>query len=112
MYKLNIMPAAIADQQEAAQYIADRLQNPVASANLLVLPDAGGESLSVCTLHGFHTGFSGIPKGNHQKICAAVQNRRGTENRPYYAAGLWSQQLRGKTLRLAFLENQSYHATN
>ena len=35
MYKLNIMPAAIADQQEAAQYIADRLQNPVASANLL-----------------------------------------------------------------------------
>lgn len=35
MYKLNIMPAAIADQQEATQYIADRPQNPIAAANLL-----------------------------------------------------------------------------
>ena len=35
MYKLEIMPAAIADQQEAIEYIAKQLQNSVAAINLM-----------------------------------------------------------------------------
>ena len=34
MYKLKIMPAAAADQQEAIEYIAIQLQNSVAAMNL------------------------------------------------------------------------------
>ena len=34
MYKLKIMPAAAADQQETIEYIAKQLQNPVAAMNL------------------------------------------------------------------------------
>ena len=34
MYKLKIMPAAAADQQEAIEYIATQLQNSIAAMNL------------------------------------------------------------------------------
>ena len=35
MYKLAVMPAAIADQQETIEYIATQLQNPIAATKLV-----------------------------------------------------------------------------
>ncbi len=35
MYKLDVLPAAAADQQEAVEYIVKQLQNSVAAVNLM-----------------------------------------------------------------------------